>query len=565
MAPLGDPLKAASLHVVWQFPAAPSPGPPPSAFTASPVVSNGTAYIGNSNGEFYAIDIQTGKLKWLFPNPAQSYPGFPTKPLIGTCNPYGNYGIQASAIVDSIRNEPAVIFAAPDPDLLTNNGLGSARVWALDAKTGKPIWKSDVIARVTGCTPGAFPGVAPPGGLTPEYHEMALHSSPLILHSLPGQPAGGTIYLGIQSHEDPIQLGGVKAVNLFTGQATTYFRSVYGSSTPNPAQQVIGGDVWTALTSDGTGTAVYFTTGNTRQWVLPAGMTPTSYASEPPINYGLSLVRTNLDGSVKWFFQPVPFSIDNDPDWNAGASYMKTSCGNLLVSVMKDGWSYAVDAGTGNCEWQFPDMGNPGCKFPANDNHYHGGAGFRVPGATWNDVFVVSTGGYAVPADGPAALSTVANLYALDVCQNDYDSADPHVRWLLSPVPNTNADINQTPMQHSVGAPTIINGLIYVATDLGHVMVFADPAVVPTSTRICENTDYSITGCLLTGEELVPVPTLLADLSLCGNACNAARFRKEVVLAEGFAFIGTSDGHFFALAPGNTVASAARQSTTGSR
>src|SRR5215469_18285742 len=66
MAPLGDPLKAASLHVVWQFPAAPSPGPPPSAFTASPVVSNGTAYIGNSNGEFYAIDIQTGKLKWLF-------------------------------------------------------------------------------------------------------------------------------------------------------------------------------------------------------------------------------------------------------------------------------------------------------------------------------------------------------------------------------------------------------------------------------------------------------------------------------------------------------------------
>jgi outer membrane protein assembly factor BamB len=568
MASLGDPVKAQGLHVVWQFPTSTLPGPPVGAFSASPIVSNGTAYIGNANGEFYAVDVQTGKLKWLFPNPAQAYSGFPTKPLIGTCSPYGNYGIQASAALDSIRNEPAVIFAAPDPDPQTDNGRGSARVWALDANTGRPIWKSDVIARVSGCTSGAFPGVAPSGGLPPEYHEIANHSSPLILHSLPGQPVGGTIYVGIQSHEDPIQLGSVRAVNLLTGQFSmngTYFRAAYSSSTPIPAQQVIGGDVWNAPASDGTGTAFYFTTGNTRQWEMPAGMTPASYTTEPPINYGLSLVRANLDGSVKWFFQPVPFNLDNDPDWNAGATYMKASCGKLLVSVMKDGWSYAVDADTGSCVWQFPDMGNPGCKFPANDNHYHGPTGFRVPGATWNDVLVIGTGGYALPADGPAALSTIASLYALDVCENDYDSSNPHVRWLLSPVPNTNVAVNQTAIPHPVGAPTIINGLIYLATDLGHVMVFADPAVVSSSTRVCENTDYSIVGCLLTGEELVPVPTLLADVSLCGDACNAARFRKEVVLAEGFAFVGTSDGHLYALAPGANLASAGRQPPSGSQ
>lgn len=567
MAPLGDPTRAGGLHVTWRFPNVVLPGPPLGPFGASPVVSNGIAYIGNANGEFYAIDMQTGNLKWMFPNPAQSYAGFPTAPLLGTCNPYGNYGIEASAAIDTIKNEPAVIFAAPDPDPQTNNGLGSARVWALDANTGRPIWKSDVVARVTGCTSGAFPGTAPSGGLPPEYHEMAVHSSPLILHSLPGQPAGGTIYVGIQSNEDPIQLGSVRSVNLFTGQFSingTYFRAVYGSTTPIASEQVIGGDVWNAPASDGTGTTVYFTTGNTRQWVMPTGMNPSRYNSEPPINYGLSLVRTNPDGSVKWFFQPVHFSIDNDPDWAAGATFMKASCGNLLVSVMKDGWSYAVDADTGSCFWQFPDMGNPGCKFPANDNHYHGGLGFRVPGGTWNDVLVIATGGYAVPADGPDAPNTVGNLYALDVCENDFDTADPHVRWLLNPVPNTTVSVNQALTQDSVSAPTIVNGLIYLSTDLGHVMVFADPTIIPSSIRICENADYSIVGCLMTGEELVPVPTLIADVSLCGNACNAARFRKEVVLAEGLAVVSTLDGHLYALAPGTNVAAAGQQPLSGS-
>jgi outer membrane protein assembly factor BamB len=117
-----------------------------------------------------------------------------------------------------------------------------------------------------------------------------------------------------------------------------------------------------------------------------------------------------------------------------------------------------------------------------------------------------------------------------------------------------------------VSAPTIVNGLIYLSTDLGHVMVFADPTIIPSSARICENADYSIVGCLMTGEELVPVPTLIADVSLCGNACNAARFRKEVVLAEGLAVVSTLDGHLYALAPGagTNVAAAGQQPLSGS-
>ena len=121
-APLGSPTVIKTLHIAWQFPAvALTPGP--QQFTASPVVSGGIAYIGGINGVFYAIDAKTGNLKWQFPAATQP-------PLNGTCAQWGRYGIQASAVIDSIKGEPAVIFGAPDPDPKTDNGNGSARLWS---------------------------------------------------------------------------------------------------------------------------------------------------------------------------------------------------------------------------------------------------------------------------------------------------------------------------------------------------------------------------------------------------------------------------------------------------
>lgn len=145
---LGNPDLVKTLHIAWQFPKT-TLTPGPQEFTASPVVSGGIAYIGGINGEFYAIDLKTGDLKWQFPATNEA-------PLNGTCSRWGRYGIQASAVVDNIKGEPAVIFGAPDPDPNTDHGNGSARLWALDAITGKLIWKSDVVARLTGCTVGAF-------------------------------------------------------------------------------------------------------------------------------------------------------------------------------------------------------------------------------------------------------------------------------------------------------------------------------------------------------------------------------------------------------------------------
>jgi len=565
-AALGNPEAVKKLHIAWQFPkTALTPGP--QQFTASPVVAGGIAYIGGINGEFYAIDMKTGDLKWQFPAATHA-------PLNGTCGRWGRYGIQASAVIDNIKGEPAVIFGAPDPDPNTDHGNGSARLWALNANTGTLIWKSDVVARLTGCTVGAFPpeaaGVAEilkgSTAKTPEYHEVIKFSSPLLVHENPppkGQPGGGALYVGIASGEDPIQLGAVRSVNLWTGKLDApYFNAENYSKKAKDKSPMIGGGIWNAPTSDGNGSAVYFTTGNTRAWFAQSStqhiaINPSEYPNgyKPPLHYGLSLVRTDLKGDVKWFFQPLPMNLDQDPDWNAGATFMNTSCGKFAVSVMKDGWSYAVNAKSGSCFWQFPDMGNHGCKFPTNDKHHHGGNGFRVPGAAWGDVLVIATGGFALPASASAdAPELLGRLHALNVCTaGSSRGKKPSVRWLLSPVPNTAiarppGSGGKAPGDDEVSAPSILNGLIYVGTDLGHLMVFADPSVVPEAGKVCDNTNYDEADCVKNGAELVPSPAMLVDVRLPDGG-SAARFRKEVVLAEGMALISTTTGHVYALAP----------------
>src|SRR5690349_20071262 len=79
--PLTDPAKVATLHVGWTFPIAPV-NPAPGPFRAGPIIYKGVVYIGNSNGHLYAIDANTGALKW-------EYPAANAQALVSTftCNP----------------------------------------------------------------------------------------------------------------------------------------------------------------------------------------------------------------------------------------------------------------------------------------------------------------------------------------------------------------------------------------------------------------------------------------------------------------------------------------------
>jgi hypothetical protein len=86
----------------------------------------------------------------------------------------------------------------------------------------------------------------------------------------------------------------------------------------------------------------------------------------------MSMVKIDkASGKINWAFKTVPFSSDCDSDWAAGATVMNTSCGRMIASVQKDGWSYAIEAAnTPSCpltgqSWQFPPT-TKGCMFRAN-------------------------------------------------------------------------------------------------------------------------------------------------------------------------------------------------------
>ena len=63
---------ASSLEVAWYFPTA-------DAVTATPTVVNGTVYVGSWDDWFYALDLETGRVRWKFRLSAQNavtpYPG----------------------------------------------------------------------------------------------------------------------------------------------------------------------------------------------------------------------------------------------------------------------------------------------------------------------------------------------------------------------------------------------------------------------------------------------------------------------------------------------------------
>jgi outer membrane protein assembly factor BamB len=544
---------------------------------ASPIVVDDTVFIGSLNGYFYALDAATGALKW-------QYPKVGDQALLGSCDPggfsagVGHYGIQSSASFAVVGGQRAVIFGAPDPS--AEGGAGSARLFALNAQTGKAIWKSDggdgsvVVAHVSvGChlTPGQ--NVPPTPQSLKEYHERIAFSAPLV--------ANNKVYVGIHDTGDsPIQQGHIVAVDLNTGQMDGHFKFVATGKTYQDGSK--GGGVWNALATDGTG--VYFTTGNTRiPWcsypytnlpnttncpgpfvgpnvdVCKNPNPPTN--CEPSPNYGLSMLRVDGgSGAVVWHFNAVDYNHDGDPDWAAGAAVMTrpaTSCGNLVASVQKDGWSYALDSTTGKVLWQFPPTGL-GSDF--NKNFVHGDDDYRRPGAVWNDVFIVRTGGYGLECSSGPGCDAVCigkdctsvsahSLHALNACAKEED----RVRWIA------NIQDNFDQNNHvSYSTPTVTGGIVFIGTNenpndkKGHLVILADPLVAPAAGSTCPNLAYTTADCPY---KTVHIPTTLADIAMPDGGSLAA-MRNEPVLAEGRVFVATrpnsvfsNAGHVYMLAP----------------
>ena len=491
---LSDPAQVPSLAVRWTW-TAPAPGPGGnSGFRASPVISDNIVYIGNGNGYFYALNGDTGALLWQYP-PA----GSPALVSQFRCNP-SSFGIASSATITDINGTDAVIFGAPDQSIGTH--LGEGRLFALNAKTGAEIWKSPVIARLTGLTPGS----------KTEFHENLGYSSPVVFNN--------HVYVGVGDHCDsPIQKGRVIAVRLDTGAIDGAFSYC---STGTCGDSTRGGGVWSPVA--GAGQSVYLTTGNVKS----------GQPTEPSPNNGLSMIKLDQNsGAITWKFQPVPWVMDGDPDWSAGATIMSTSCGTVVISTMKDGWTHALDdgpttPGPPTRRWSFPPATIP---FTPGDGTFHGDTRYMRGGAAWGDVYVAMNGGLNLTISG--VTGGYKRLHAFNVCVADAD----RLRWLLD-VPNASG------ATYSLGHPTITNGIVYVGTDLGHLIVIADPSRSPAVGFRCSNPDVTSANCIASGYKFVHQPAVLKDLPLSGSMVY-----NEPALANGRVYVATGGNNVYMISP----------------
>jgi outer membrane protein assembly factor BamB len=348
---------------------------------------------------------------------------------------------------------------------------------------------------------------------TGEQHERIAYSSPLVHDD--------RVYVGIHdAGDDPIQNGKVIALDADTGHIRPAFNF--------EATSVRGGGIWNAPAAERDD--VLFTTGNTSDGVV----------SEPVPNHGLSMISVEArSGAINWQFQPVPFALDDDPDWSAGVSLARTSCGRIAASVMKDGWTYALNANNGVCRWQFPATVPPAdhCLFPASGAHVHGDTDYKRPAAIWRNTLTIVTGGEALVAAG-GVFNGYGRLHGLNVC-----AASPghRVRWIAD-VPHNGRG------GYSLGAPSATHGIFYITTDQGHVVAIADPAVAPPAGVRCSQVLTAVASCAVLGFSLVYAPAVLADVALTDGA-DAAGLRNEPAIANGRLFVATQGGHVYMLSP----------------
>ena len=176
-------------------------------FVASPVVADGSVFIGSFAGMFYKINALSGVPQ------SKIFLGFQPK---RTCSAFG-FAATATVARDPSTGLDTVYVAAPDGYL-----------YALDAATLKQDWRSPI---------------AIPSKKVNDYFQW---SSPTVVN--------GKIYVGISSNCDkPLVRGGIAAYQQTTGKKIATFYTV-----PKGA---VGGSVWSSVAVDGSGD-VYATTGN---------------------------------------------------------------------------------------------------------------------------------------------------------------------------------------------------------------------------------------------------------------------------------------------------------------
>lgn len=292
-----SPATVATLRPKWTF-RLPVDHREQATFTASPAIVDGVVYIGSWNGVVYALDLDDGSVIWEFRT--EPAPGATFGPVVSSA---------AVADVAFRREVRRVVYVGAGP-----------RLYALDARTGDELWV-DYLG----------------SGVADDPAEV--ESSPLVWD--------GTVYVGMDVHNEPADVsggarGGLFAIDAATGDIRWRYHPEEAAGRPPSGC----GGVWGSPTLDTETGIVYFGTAN-----CPAVEDDPALPMEE-----VTALRADT-GEHVWTFRPhaVPGPGEQEADEDFGATpnlYLDADGRRILGAGNKDGTYYALDPATGDVLWQ---------------------------------------------------------------------------------------------------------------------------------------------------------------------------------------------------------------------
>jgi polyvinyl alcohol dehydrogenase (cytochrome) len=287
---------------------------------AQPAVAGGRLFVGSENGDVYALDAKTGCTYWTY---------------------HAQAGIRTAVSIGPIRSGAA--------NLAVYFADGGATAYALDAASGKELWKRKVddhpYAKATG---------------SPTFYEGRLY----VTAAGVGEEGQG----GSSKYECCTFRGSVTAVDANTGAVLWKSYSIQEEPKPRAKNKEgvqtwgpAGGGIWSAPTIDARRRLIYVTTGN-------------GYA-DPPQRTTDAMLALDMDtGKIRWSSQPgvqdvwaggcrpdvtdnanCPDKVGPDFDFSMSPVLAKRSNGqDILIAQSKSGMAYGFDPDNGGAVvWQY--------------------------------------------------------------------------------------------------------------------------------------------------------------------------------------------------------------------
>jgi alcohol dehydrogenase (cytochrome c) len=257
----------------------------------APIVWNGTMYVTSSHNDVYALDAQTGALKWHFP--------------------YKPHVIAFSANRGVAIGDGKVYEATLDGHLI-----------ALDAMTGKPVW-----------------------------NVVAAHDVSNTFFTMQPVPYKNMLLLGA-SNGDWGGIGYLSAFDAATGKRLWDWKTIPGPGEPGhntwsgDSWKRGGGAIWSGLAIDPTTSTVYVDAGNPQPDFLGTTRKGANL-------YTNSMVAIDISGAqpkIKWYHQFIPHDTH---DWDPAmppvlfTGSVAGSARSLVAAGDKGGNFWVLDAGTG--------------------------------------------------------------------------------------------------------------------------------------------------------------------------------------------------------------------------